>query len=345
MKIAIHHTPGSFSDRWIKYCIEKKISYKLVNCYKSDIINQLNDCEGLMWNWDLTDYKADLFARQLTISLERKEVKVFPDINTSWHYDDKLGQKYLFEAIKAPFVNSYVFFSKKEAIEWISNVTFPKVFKLRGGAGSSNVRLIKNKNSAIRIVKKAFGRGFPLYTKRLDLKQRIWVLRRDKDLKAVISLIKGFVKLILPKGNMALLPRQKGYVYFQEFIPNNEFDDRVVIIGDRALAIRRYNRKNDFRASGSGIIKHDPKLFNINIIKIAFDVSKNIDSQSTAFDFIYDSKGNPLIVEISYAFAVGAAYDTCPGYWDNHLNWHEDNVNPQIYIIEDFINSIVHKNN
>lgn len=341
MKIAIHHTAGTFSERWIEYCINNDISYKLVNCYSSDIIDQLNDCQGLMWNWTLTDYKADLFARQLTISLEKKGLKVYPDINTGWYYDDKLGQKYLFEAIKAPFVKSFVFFSKEEAFAWISKTTFPKVFKLRGGAGSSNVKLIQNKKSAKRIVKRAFGRGFPLYTKLLDLKQRIWVLKRDKDVNALISLSKGIVKFFLPKGEMALLPRQKGYAYFQEFVPNNQFDDRIIIIGERALAIRRFNRKNDFRASGSGIIEYDPKLFNIKIIEIAFKVSQNIDSQSTAFDFIYDQQGNPLIVEISYAFAAGPVYDACPGYWDKQLNWTETKINPQFFIIEDFINSLV----
>lgn len=340
MKIAIHHTAGTFSDRWIEYCINNDISYKLVNCYSSDIIDQLNDCQGLMWNWTLTDYKANLFARQLTISLEKKGVKVYPNINTGWYYDDKLGQKYLFEAIKAPFVKSFVFFSKEEAFDWISKTTFPKVFKLRGGAGSSNVKLILNKKSAKRKIKRAFGRGFPLYTKLLDLKQRIWVLKRDQDVNALISLSKGIVKLFLPNGEMALLPRQKGYAYFQEFVSNNQFDDRIIIIGERALAIRRFNRKNDFRASGSGIIEYDPKLFSTRIIEIAFTVSQNIDSQSTAFDFLYDQQGNPLIVEISYAFAAGPVYDACPGYWDKQLNWNETKVNPQFFIIEDFVNSL-----
>jgi len=46
MKIAIHHTIGSFSDRWIDYCKINSIDYKLVNCYDSDIIFQLSDCDA-----------------------------------------------------------------------------------------------------------------------------------------------------------------------------------------------------------------------------------------------------------------------------------------------------------
>ena len=41
MKIAIHHRPGSFSDRWIEYCEKEGIEYKIVNCYDNDIVAYL----------------------------------------------------------------------------------------------------------------------------------------------------------------------------------------------------------------------------------------------------------------------------------------------------------------
>jgi len=343
MKIAIHNCPGSFSDRWITYCQENNIPYKTVNCYASDIIGQLNDSDGLMWHWSHGDYRAQNFARQLIISIEKMGIKVFPSFNTCWHFDDKVGQKYLLEAINAPLASSYTFYDKDEAIKWIENTQFPKIFKLRGGAGSQNVKLIKNKNAAKRVVRKAFGKGFPLVDKISGFKQRLWVLRRDKNSKAVIHVIKGLIRFVYPPEGIGLLPRQKGYIYFQDYIPKNDFDDRVVIIGNKAIAIRRYNRDGDFRASGSGLIKHNHDLFACKTIKIAFDVADQIGSESLAFDFIYDEIGSPVIVEISYAYAMGAAYDNCPGYWDKDLNWHEDDVDPQRYIIEDFINSLKSK--
>jgi len=93
MKIAIHNRPGSFSDRWIDYCKQNKIAYKIVNCYDSNIISQLKDCDGLMWHWNQEDYRAQNFARQLIISVEKMGIKVFPNSNTCWHFDDKVGQK------------------------------------------------------------------------------------------------------------------------------------------------------------------------------------------------------------------------------------------------------------
>ena len=37
MKIAIHNSKGSFSDRWIDYCQKNNIPFKIVNAYDSDI--------------------------------------------------------------------------------------------------------------------------------------------------------------------------------------------------------------------------------------------------------------------------------------------------------------------
>lgn len=340
MKIAIHCHPGSFSDRWITYCQENNIPYKTVNCYSSHIIGQIKDCDGLMWHWSHDDYRAQNFARQLIFSIERMGIKVFPNFDTCWHYDDKVGQKYLLEAINAPQVPSYTFYDKDEAIKWIANTTFPKVFKLRGGAGSNNVKLVNNIQEAKKLAKKSFRYGFPLVDKISGFKQRLWVLKRDKNIKAIIHVIKGLIRFAYPPEGIGLLPRQKGYVYFQDFIPQNNFDDRIVVIGDKAIAIRRYNRVGDFRASGSGLIEHNFDLFDSKTIKIAFDVAAQIGSDSLAFDFLYDETGNPLIVEISYAYSMGTAYDNCPGYWDKDLNWYQDEVNPQRYIIEDFINSL-----
>lgn len=338
MKLAIHYRPGSYSDRWITYCTEKLIPYKLVSCYDSDIIEQLADCNGLLWHWTTSDYKAALFARQLILSLEKKKFRVFPDVNSSWHYDDKVGQKYLLEAINAPFIKSYVFYSKQEAINWVNKATFPKVFKLRNGASSSNVKLIKNKQIAKQIINKAFKSGFSRAEPINRLKQRFWILKKDKNKASLKKFINGIGRMfIMPEGEI-LRNKEKGYVFFQDFIAGNTYDTRVVVIGDKCFGARRYCRPGDFRASGSGLFTYDPALMNMEMVRISFDVAKRLDTQSLAFDFILD-KGKPKIIEISYCFAIECC-DDAPGFWDSSLNWHDENVNLQKYIIEDFIKSL-----
>lgn len=339
MIIAIHNQAGSFSDRWIKYCNENEVPFKLVNCYDSDIVAQLDDCKGLMWHWNLNDYKAALFARQLTISLEKKGIKVFPDVNTAWHYDDKVGQKYLLEAIGAPLVKSYVFYSRQEAFDWLDKTTFPKVFKLRGGAGSVNVSLTKTKKKAKQLIKKAFGTGFSHINRFSRLKDRFWVLKRDKNMQAVRGVLSGFARIFIPTEVERFSYNEKGYIYFQDFIPDNNFDTRLIVIGDRCFSERRYCRKGDFRASGSGLLDFKPELTDIESVKIAFDVTKKMTSQSIAFDFIKD-KGENKIVEVSYCFPPNIFNVGCKGYWDKNLKWHNETVNPEYFMIEDFIEEL-----
>ena len=338
MKIAIHSTPNSFSERWIKYCDENQVPYKLVNCYDTDIVQQLDDCAGLMWHWSHADYKAVLFARQLILSLEKKGMKVFPNVNTAWHFDDKVGQKYLLEAIGAPLVKSFVFYSKKEALDWIDTTTFPKVFKLRGGAGSVNVHLAKTKSDGRRLVKKAFGNGFLCISRFSKLKDKVWVFKRDKNLHAAKGIVLGLGRMFIPTELERFSHREKGYIYFQDFIPGNQYDTRLVIIGDRCFGNLRYCRTNDFRASGSGMKGLDPELIDKRCIKSAFEVTKKINAQCLAFDFVIDSEG-PKIVEISYG-SPAKYYDDCRGYWDPNLTWHKKSINPQYFIIEDFLEEL-----
>lgn len=344
MKIAIHHSSGSFSDEWIHYCKEKGIEYKLVCCYDTNIIEQLNDCDGLMWHWTHENYKANLFARQIIYALEKKGVKVFPSAHTCWHYDDKIGQKYLLEAIAAPLVQSYVFYSKDKALLWLEQSSLPKVFKLRSGAGSINVKLVKTRQDAKRLINKAFGVGFKTVNTWSALKDRIWRLRRDKSWAQAVSVVKGIGRLFIHTEFQKFSVTQKGYVYFQDFIPDNLYDTRLVVIGDRCFGVRRFCRKNDFRASGSGVKAYEPELFDIKTIKIAFEVAEKLNSQSLALDFILDNN-IPKIVEISYAFITGRFYRDCQGYWDTNQVWHNREVNPEYFMIEDFIADINTKKN
>lgn len=340
MKIAIHDSKKEhfFSERWIEYCRNNNIPFKIVNAYDNDIINQVKDCEIFMWHHSNYDYRDALFAKQLLYSLETIGIKVFPDFHTTWHFDDKVGQKYLLEAIDAPLVPSYIFYSKEDALKWVEQTSFPKVFKLRGGSGSSNVQLVKDKQKAKKLVKKAFGRGFSQFDRFNHLKFRYKKFRSGKD--SIIGLLKGIVRSIIGTEYSNNFTKEKGYIYFQDFIPDNKFDIRVIVIGNKAFALKRLVRDNDFRASGGGNIIYDINQIDVRCIQIAFMVNNNIKAQSIAYDFVFDLNNNPLIVEISYGFDVHA-YDRCEGYFDSSLKWHDEKFNPQEWMIEDLIGTIV----
>ena len=331
MKLAIHKGSSTFHDRWIAYCINNSISYKLVDCHSNDLISNLKDCHALMWHFHQGNIRDNLIAKQIIFALSHVNFVVFPDFRTSWHFNDKLGQKYLFEAIGAPFVPTYIFYKKNEALRWAEQTIFPKVFKLRVGASSENVNIVKTKAECLKIIRIAFSKGFAKYNVINNIKDRF--LKFGRTNFSIFDLLKGFLRLAYPPIYSRLGSRERGYVYFQDFIDNNEFDIRVVVIGSRAFALKRFNRPNDFRASGSGNFSYEKEIFDIRCIKIAFEIAKKLELQMVAFDFIFNQLGSPLIVEISYGF-VSEVYDPCVGYWDDKLNWHEGFTVKEDWMVE-----------
>ena len=338
MKVAIHHRKGSFSDRWIEYCKIENIDYKIVNAFDSDIINQVKDYDVFMWHHHHGRFEDVLAAKKILFSLEQAGIRVFPDFNTGWHFDDKVAQKYLLEAIDAPIVPSYVFYNKKDAKAWAKMTTYPKVFKLKGGAGASNVKLVKTQTEALKLINQAFGKGFPQFDRFNHLKERYNKYRSGQD--TLLGISKGVGRLVITPNFAKQQSPEKGYAYFQDFIPNNDFDIRVIVIDGKAFAIKRLVRENDFRASGSGSIVYEKSEIDLRCIKISFDISDKLDSQCLAYDFIFDKDNEPLIIEISYGFSV-KAYDSCLGYWDNHMKWHEGQFNPQEWMLYNLIKGLV----
>lgn len=331
MKIAIHHRPGTFSDRWITYCKANNINYKLVDSFATNIIEQTQDCQALMWHHNHEIYKDVLAAQPILFALEHAGLKIFPDFKTAWHFDDKVAQKYLLEAIGAPLVPSYVFYDKQSALEWVDNASFPKVFKLKGGAGAANVKLVKDKEHCVKLIHKAFGKGFSQFDRIGGFKERVRKVKEGKD--SWLGILKGLGRLLIPTEYARQKQREKGYIYFQEFIPGNDSDTRIIVIDRKAYALKRYVRKGDFRASGSGDIDYSVDKVDEKSLELAFSISEKLKSQCVAFDFVYNSLKNPLLIEISYGFAV-SAYDNCEGYWTEDLKFHQGSFNPQGWMVE-----------
>lgn len=321
MKIAIHQDKGSwsFSNDWIRYCEEKGYDYKVVNAFDTDIVEQVKDCEIFMWHHNHMIHRDRLVAKQILYSLQQAGKTVFPDFNTGWHFDDKLGQKYMLEAIGAPLVPSYAFFDWQKAREWIESTTFPKVFKLRGGSGSSNVMLVRSKREALQLTKKAILKGIPVYNKKGYLKEAI--RRYQTNQGSIKEIMKALAHFIIKTPLQRSVGNEIGYAYFQDFIPDNNFDIRVIVIDNKAFAIKRYCRDKDFRASGSGKISFAKNEIDIKCVELSFKTASDLELQCVGFDWVFDVDGNPLIVEMGYGF-VPNAYRECEGYWTKNMEWH-----------------------
>lgn len=336
MKLAIHNE-GSWNAKWIEYCIKSNIEYLPLDCYDTNIIQILKDNEitHLMWHFHHSKPKDILMARNVLYSANKMGVKTFPNFETAWHFDDKVSQKYLLEAVDAPLVPSYAFYDKVEALTWLRNqAKYPIVAKLRRGAGSYNVELIRDYNQAKKYTCKMFGSGVnptPGYI--ADVKNKLKVAGGFSGIKKRLKKAPNYFKMVFQ--GKKLFPKEKGYVYFQKFVPNNKCDYRIKVVGDKCWGFRRFVRENDFRASGSGIIDLDHKSIPFEMIKIAFECSEKVNMQSVAFDFVIDEENKPLIVEISYGFGIDD--NETDWYWNREFTLLKGGFNPEDLILENFI--------
>lgn len=340
MKIGIHKSDSEYSKRWIEYCVLHKVDYKIVNAYDNDIVKQLDDCDVFMWHHHHGDYRDVNFAKQLLFSLQQAGVKVFPDFNTGWHFDDKLGQKYLFEANDIKAAESFAFYDHKSALEWVEKTTFPKIFKLRGGAGSANVKMVKTKSQAIQLINKAFGKGFKAFNHFGLARDKFKLFLRGKA--SIRAAVRYTLMGLFPRRYTTyLLPDQKGYVYFQEFIPNEGYDIRIEITGDKAIALKRATRKGDFRASGSNSVTYNAPEITKEVIEFAFNVVDKLGMQACALDIVKDIRnGNLYLIETSYCYGVDDdEFDF--GYWTrNGILIDNEKFNGIDWIFENLLSDV-----
>ncbi|MDP8079226.1 ATP-grasp domain-containing protein [Phocoenobacter skyensis] len=337
MKIAIHKREGSFSDRWITYCKENNISYIEVNCHLGTILELLlsEKVTHLMWHINhADDIDVQAFSYVMN-SADNMGIKTFPNFNARWHFDDKIAQMYFLTSFNQPLVPSYVFFDEKKALETSRSIDYPIVAKLKRGAGATNVKLIHNYNEVSEYIKRMFSIGISPHSAPLgNLKQKVRIAKAIKSPKLLIKKVFGYFYRVISKQNS--LGNEKGYFYYQDFLPKNDYDTRIVVVGDKAIGIVRTNRDNDFRASGSGKIVYDINKIDIEMINIAFKLKEKSKYDCLGFDFVYDKDRKPKIIEICFGFSM-LAYDKCEGYWDEELHFHKQTLNLQYEMIKNFI--------
>lgn len=335
LKLAIHGSSSGYSPFWIDYCRRKKVPHKVVNCYDNDIVDQVRSCSALLWHHSHSDPRDVVIAQQILFAHQHAEFKVFPDFRLAWHFDDKVGQKFLFEALDIPRLPSYVFVELAPALEWAATTEYPKVFKLRHGASSSCVRLVNSERQARRLIKRAFGRGFPVYSPWENLKDRFSSAKLSAP--DALELAKGLGRFFYPPRFSRVLGPQNGYVLFQDFAPGNDSDTRIVVVGDKAFGARRWVRPGDFRASGSQRFSYEPEHIDIECVALAFKLAKKLGCQCLAFDFVREQDESVAVIEVSYGF--GWKGDS-PGYWDSSLQWHASDYRPEEWMIDLVLESV-----
>ena len=323
----------SFSSRWTDRAAAAGIDVRTVNVYATDFFEQLAGCDGFMWRFGYSP-NPRVFAKRLLPAIEHgMGIPVFPSIEKAWHFEDKIAQSYLLQSAGLPTPATWVFWDRAAALDFCRSATYPLVLKLAFGYQSGNVRLLNTVDEASYWIGQLFGPGMT----GLPSPPPAWRAAAQR-MKSALRHARGEAIY----RDLEYSELQHGYFYVQEFLPGNEFDIRVTVIGHRAFAFRRFNRPGDFRASGSGRIDWDPRQIDEESVRLAFRVARRLHTQSVGIDLLQHRR-RQLVAEISYTYASWAVRD-CPGHWElqgdadtGSLSWVEGRVHPEDAIFDDFV--------
>jgi glutathione synthase/RimK-type ligase-like ATP-grasp enzyme len=192
------------------------IPYDYFNVHQSDFITQAQKFDLIIWHTRSTFAEQWEAKSKIEFLEEEMEVFCFPPSKALWFFEDKVRQHWLFEKHNIRAIKTFVSFSKEEALEYIKTCSYPIVSKEATNSGSEGVFLISNQKQALRFCNQVFGSGHKVHS--------------------------------------TTYLRQKNYVLFQEFVPNDGYDLRITIIGNNYFGYYREIPPGDFRASGSGLV-------------------------------------------------------------------------------------------
>ncbi|MFV0138519.1 hypothetical protein OBK00_01240 [Empedobacter falsenii] len=321
----LHST--NWSLQWSVYCNDNNLCYELINPYKLNIIKDLMSFDVILWHFSNYSFKDMLMAKNILNTLEYHGKKVFPSFRDAWHFDDKLAETYLLESINAPLPQSFYFYNLINLKLAIENkiIKFPIIAKLRNGSGSHNVKKLDSPDQLLKYGKKMFSSGLSsapslFYKTSSNVKS-------SKDLKTFINRAKRIPEFLRSLSNAKKFNIERGYVYLQEFIPNDGYDLKIVVVGNKLSFIGRNIRKGEFRASGGGDLFYDKSKISKNVIDSAFRTSEQLGFNCMGYDYVINSKtGEGKIIEISYGFSHKAVIDA-GGYFDRDGNWFNQPLN------------------
>ncbi len=263
-------------------------NYDVRICKFSELDQTLN-YRGYYFLYQTSEAPGAFYKRyieDLVYFLEKQGAVVMP----SYEYLKVHHNKVFMEFMRMKFSEDSLKTIKSTCYgSWVDAMTydkgFPAVIKHASSSAGAGVFLAHNKTEYKKYVREA---------------GRTIIASGPGDL--AITSIKNLVK----KGIKVLYPSRKGYVQYdttpvssalvvQNFIPGLSGDYKVLYFGGRFYCMYRKNRKNDFRASGSGMFFQVPDNELEGVLDFARKLTLEIDFPIIGMDIGFDGQSYHLI--------------------------------------------------
>jgi hypothetical protein len=265
-----------------EFCLD----YSWDGCY---VLYQSSEDRGLIYKSYISD---------ILMSIKVAGGILLPEFDYFFAHENKSFQAFLSKGISTEILNvpnSQVYGTFEDLNKNIDKILFPQVLKLANGCQSKGVTLVNNKDECLKKAKK-FTSTFN-FSDFLRFKYKTYFK-------------KGYIKESLNKNKIVL----------QEFIPNLEGDYKVLVYGNKAFVLTRKSKKNDFRASGSGLFDFDIDVPQA-VLDSALFLKEFFNCPFISIDIAYD-KINKQCHLIEFQFLMFGTYtvEKSPHYFEHQAN-------------------------
>lgn len=278
---------GNFESKYNAHPYNSGMDKKLLKNYFSalnfeikfipipDVINYPNDfwedITVIYTSAEDTGYYYKDFIEDIVYYLELSKANVIPPFKYLRANNNKVFMELLRHQFNKEIFNlrSMVFGCLEEAVDNCNKLTYPLVYKQAAGAMSEGVGLIKRQGDLIRKLKRI--------SRTPNLFRELWEYGRSLKYKEYDRESKYRNKFIV-----------------QDFIEGLSGDYKVLIFGDKYYVLKRDNKKDDFRASGSGIRNFVRKIPH-GLLEYAHLCLKTIDVPNISVDIGYKGESFFLI--------------------------------------------------
>ena len=258
-----------------------------------------------------TAYKE--YIQDILIHIKSNNGIIIPNFNSFIAHENKMLQELEMKRLDIKSPSSNIVGTYEEGMDFLNKSTFPIIAKKSKGFGSKTVEKINSIKEGKIFLKKNLTDG--------------------------VTLNIGYFKWLYKKWKYnTLYPRQHGKVIFQEMIENLLFDWKVLIFNDVCFVLKRFIKKDDFRASGSGIFDYKA-IPSDKVLNFALEIRKKLNIPFASFDIV-ESNNQCFLIEyqsIHFGLLTASNAEVYYKYENNNWNTYKKDLEVDYF----FANSIV----
>ncbi len=274
MKFGILNEKNGMEISYIKACEDLNIDYEVIdfvsNQWWENVIK--SDCNGFLIRASGdNEVNKNLFNERLFYVNKYLKKPLYPSYESILLYENKRMQAYWLAVNKFPHPKTWVFYSKKEAREFVDKYeNYPLLFKPNLGGKAEGVKFVENKFQAKKLIDRLFTK-FGFFNRGLARWKKY----------------KRFFKVPVMDD------KQYNYVILQQYI-DVKFEWRIIKVGDSYFGHQKA-KVGRIHSGNPGAGHVDPPKQLLELTKKVCDVG---NFRAMNVDIFEDKKGNYFINEL-----------------------------------------------